>query len=219
MGSKRSAPAIACARRRSGRRVSTVRARPRNAAFAERFRAQRRRGFADRDRRASCAGVPDRARRGAAAAGPHRRDRGRRDRAGRRRRLLDRPEPTWPVDHPDRRRRGRLRGLSRRTVRPEKPILRLSADQLHPLRAALYDHPRSAIRPRPNFDGGVCDVRGLRSRLRRPGEPPLSRRADRVSALRAKAYEAAGPGRRRIGGWRDRGAEGDWRLPASVRCA
>ena len=154
---------------------------------------------------------------GAAAARPYRLDRGRRHRPPGRRRLCDRRHPAGPVRHAHRRGRRDLRGLPRRAVRPGEPLLRLPADQLHPLRAALHADEGPALRPGADLDGVLPDVPGLRARLRRPGEPAFPRRADRLPALRAEARPAGRRGRGSLAGRPDRRPEGTRRLPPSVR--
>ena len=117
---------------------------------------------------------------------------------------------------PHRRGRSDLRGLPRRAVRSGKPLLRLPADQLHPLWAALYADAGPALRPGADLDGALPDVRGVRARLRGSGEPPFPRRADRLPALRAEAQQACQRGRRRLAQRENRRAQGARRLSSPV---
>ena len=209
--------ASAGARRGAGRRLSTLRLWPRVATGIERLRAQRRGRRADRGRGRPSRGLPRRAQAGAAAAGAHRLGRGRAGRARRRRGLRHRRDAAGADDHPHRRRRRRVRGLPRRTLRSGEPLLRLSADQLHPLRPALYADARAPLRPRADFDGAVPDVRGLRPGLPRSDQPPLPRRADRLSPLRPEAQRADRGRRVAAEAGRNRRAEGPRRFPPPLR--
>ena len=82
-------------------------------------------------------------------------------------------------------RRGHLRGVPGRAVRPRRPPPPLPVHQLHRLRPALHDRARGAVRPPAHHDGGLRDVRAVPRRVRGPGRPPLPRPAERVPGVRA----------------------------------
>ena len=109
-------------------------------------------------------------------------------------------------------RRGDLRGVPARALRPGRPPLPLPVHQLHGLRPALHDRPRRAVRPAADHDGRLHDVRPLRGRVPRPHQPPLPRPTQRLPDLRTAARPSARGGRRprcgRGGSSRSRGSGG-----------
>ena len=124
-----------------------------------------------------------------------------------------------------------LRGVLRRNLRPGQPALPLSLHQLHPLRPALFDHHRSALRPAAHHHAPLRHVPGVPGRVREPGRPALPCRAQRLPGLRAatgavgRGGEATGGARRRALAGRggaprrpDRRGQGPRRLPPDGRC-
>ena len=124
-----------------------------------------------------------------------------------------------------------LRRLPRRALRPGRQALPLPVHELHELRAALHHRARRPVRPAAHHDGRLRDVRGLPRRVRGPRRQALPRTAERVPGLRAaRAARLRGRWRlRRPGGARrdrgdgpgaprrrDRGGEGDRRLPPGL---
>ena len=67
-------------------------------------------------------------------------------------------------------RRGHLRRLPGRAVRPRRPPPPLPVHQLHRLRAALHDRARRALRPAAHHDGRLRDVRALPGGVRGPAD-------------------------------------------------
>ena len=156
-------------RRGAGSRIPSVRARPGHAARAERPRRQRRRWGLHRGRRTgpSRRRVPDRpARRSPTARGSRPGDGDRaailpgvararpaRKRRGRLRRRAQSDGRFRHRGHVDPTRHGCLRRLPHRAARSGRPALRLPLHRLHPLRPAVHDGHRPAVRPRPHHHG------------------------------------------------------------------
>ena len=118
------------------------------------------------------------------------------------------------------RRRRHLRRLPARAVRPGRPAVPLSVHQLHPVRAAVHDRPRRAVRPAEHHDGRLRDVRRLPTRVR-PTRPTGASTPSRSPApvCGPRLDDAAGRGASRCcGGGARAGGEGARRLPPGVRC-
>ena len=94
-------------------------------------------------------------------------------------------------------RRGRVRRLPGRAVRPGRPPLPLPVHQLHQLRSPLHHHRPPPLRPAQHDHARLRPVPGLRGRVPRPGRPALPRPA---GGLRRRAGRGSGSRRgRRIG--------------------
>ena len=135
------------------------------------------------------------------------------------------PQPTIPADL------ATCDALPGRDRRPGRAPLSLPVYQLHQLRAAMVDHPATALRPAADFDGRVRVVPGLpggvrairptggftpsRSPVRECG--PALRCSDRRWAASWPLSDGAGGGRGRVGR-AGRGPEGLGRLPTPGRC-
>ncbi len=162
--------------RGAGGRVPPVRASARDEARTDRYRAERRGRRGDRGTgRASVArGVRGRARRGGSGARSRRRDRGRPPPRCDRTRASDRRERRRARRRadPDPARRGDLRRLPARALRPCRQALPLPVRQLHAVRAAVHDRHLRALRPSADDDGGFP----LCSACRAEYEDPADRR-------------------------------------------
>ena len=198
--------------RRAGGRVPAVRAPARRRAGARRLRAQRRARRAGRGggRAGARRALPRPPARGAAAAGRGRAGAGRGHPRARQRGLPHRRERAGRAPVGARvGRRGDLRGLPGRAVRPRRPPPPLPVRELHQLRAALHDRARRALRPAADDDGRVHHVPGVPRGVRRPRRPALPRAAQRVPRVRPGADPARRRrGRRRPAGRDRRGAAG-----------
>ncbi len=100
-----------------------------------------------------------------------------------------------------------VRRVPRRGPRPRRSTLPLPVHELHPLRAALHDRHRAALRPRPHDDGGVPAVRGL----------PRASTTTRATAASTRSRSRARPAAPRLALLRRRRARRC--RPATPRCA
>ena len=96
-----------------------------------------------------------------------------------------------------RRRRGDLRRLPGRALRPRRPPLPLPVRQLHQLRAALHDRARRPLRPAADDDGRLRDVPGA-------ARPSTTTRPTAASTPSPTPARSAGRARARCGGRLDR---------------